>query len=218
MTTSRTSASRCPARSERGARSLLRAATHMLGLAAAPALAQDAMLPGIVQSPILTVEIDRLYAESDFGKQISEMLEQTGTEIAAENRRIEAELGAEEKSLTEKRKTMDPVAFRKLADAFDSKVQDLREEQDSKARTLGNLSEERRRAFIAKAEPVLAELMRDAGASLILDQRTVFLSASAIDITDMAISRMNELLPDPGPMPDLTGDTGGTETGTPDKP
>ncbi|WP_353472210.1 OmpH family outer membrane protein [Salipiger sp. H15] len=163
------------------------------------------MRQGIVQSPILTVEIDRLYAESDFGKQVSQLLEQTGTEIAAENRRIEAELTAEEKTLTEKRKTTESASFRKLADAFDKKVQELRDAQDSKARTLGNLSEERRREFISKAEPVLAELMRDAGASVILDQRTVFLSSNVIDITDTAIARMNEVLPEPEPLPDLTG-------------
>lgn len=163
------------------------------------------MRQGIVQSPILTVEIDRLYAESDFGRQVSEQLEETGTAIAAENRRIEAELTAEERSLTEKRQGMDTMAFRSLADAFDAKVQELRESQDSKARALGNLSEERRREFISRAEPILAELMRDAGASVILDQRAVFLSTNSIDITDTAISRMNELLPEPDPLPDLTG-------------
>ncbi|MCA0943034.1 OmpH family outer membrane protein [Salipiger pacificus] len=188
---------------------MLRAAVLGIVLATSPALAQDGMRseirPGIVQSEILTVEIDRLYAESDFGKQVSELLEETGTAIAAENRRIEAELTAEEKSLTEKRRTMDPAAFRKLADAFDTKVQELRDAQDSKARTLGNLSEERRRVFISRAEPVLADIMRDAGASVILDQRTVFLSTNAIDITEAAISRMNELLPEPDPLPDLTG-------------
>ncbi|AWI83497.1 outer membrane chaperone Skp [Alloyangia pacifica] len=218
MTTSRTSASRCRAPSELGARSLLRAAALGLGLAATPALAQDAMRPGIVQSEILTVEIDRLYAESDFGKEVSKLLEETGTAIAAENRRIEAELTAEEKSLTEKRRTMDATAFRKLADAFDTKVQELRDAQDSKARTLGNLSEERRRAFISQAEPVLADLMRDAGASVILDQRTVFLSTNAIDITETAISRMNEVLPKPDPLPDLTSTPNAQVPVSPDTP
>ncbi|WP_226621508.1 OmpH family outer membrane protein [Alloyangia pacifica] len=211
------------------ARSLLRATALALALCASPVLAQDGMRPGIVQSEILTVEIDRLYAESDFGKQVSEQLEETGAKIAAENRRIEAQLTAEEKSLTEKRRTLDPVAFRKLADDFDTRVQDLREAQDSKARALGNLSEERRREFISRAEPILAELMREAGASVILDQRTVFLSTNAIDITDPAITRMNEVLPNPEPLPDLTGPTAEPETapegspdsatdGTPDSP
>ncbi|MBE9638014.1 OmpH family outer membrane protein [Salipiger mangrovisoli] len=218
MTTSRTSASRSRAPSERRARSLLRAAILLLCAGTGPALAQEAIRPGIVQSPILTVEIDRLYADSDFGKQVSELLDATGTEIAAENRRIEAELTAEEKSLTEKRRTMDPVAFRKLADAFDIKVQELRDAQDSKARTLGNLSEERRRQFISKAEPILAELMRDAGADIILDQRTVFLSTNSIDITDMAIARMNEMLPDPEPLPDLSGAVTGPADSAPSKP
>ncbi|MCA0994770.1 OmpH family outer membrane protein [Alloyangia pacifica] len=191
------------------ARSTLRAAAFGLALAigaATPALAQDNMRQGIVQSPIVTIEVDRLYSSSDFGQKTSAALDAAGATIAAENRRIEAELTAEEKSLTEKRRSMDPVAFRKLADAFDIKVQDLRDAQDSKARKLGNVSEERRREFISSAEPVLAQLMREAGALAILDQRSVFLSAGAIDITDAAIERLNDVLDDPEPLPDFSGD------------
>ncbi|NDV99265.1 OmpH family outer membrane protein [Salipiger sp. PrR002] len=191
------------------ARSTLRAAAFGLALAiggAAPALAQDNMRQGIVQSPIVTIEVDRLYASSDFGQKTSAALDAAGATIATENRRIEAELTAEEKSLTERRRSMDPAAFRKLADAFDIKVQDLRKAQDSKARKLGNVSEERRREFISMAEPILAQLMREAGALAILDQRSVFLSAGAIDITDAAIERLNDVLDDPEPLPDFSGD------------
>ena len=123
----------------------LRPVSLALGLAlagAAPAIAQESVRPGVVQSAILTVEFDRLFAESAYGQRVSEMLDEQGASIAAENRRIEADLTAEERDLTEKRSTLDPVEFRKLAEAFDEKVQALRREQDAKARALGNLSEE----------------------------------------------------------------------------
>ena len=62
----------------------------------------------------------------------------------AENRRIEAELTAEERTLTEIRDDLSPVQFRARAAAFDEKVQRLRREQDEKARALGQTDEEAR--------------------------------------------------------------------------
>ncbi|SDI95236.1 OmpH family outer membrane protein [Salipiger marinus] len=187
-------------------RALLLALTCVLSAAAASA--QDATRAGVVQSPILTLEVDRLYADSAYGRKVSAALEEQGADLAAENRRIESDLTEEERRLTEQRRSLPPAEFRALADAFDQKVQALRREQDAKARMLGDLSDNRRRQFLAEAEPVLAELMREAGAAVILDKRQVLLAAEVIDITETAISRIDaeigegpDLLPEP-PLPD----------------
>ncbi|MAE92672.1 MAG: outer membrane chaperone Skp [Pelagibaca sp.] len=174
---------------------MVRALRHLvlalgLGLAAGAASAQGAD-PGIVESDFLTIEFDRLFAESAYGERVAAMLEQEGAEIAAENRRIEAELTSEERELTEKRATLDPMEFRALADAFDQKVQGLRREQDAKARAVGELSERLRREFITASEPVIEQIMREAGAVVILEKRSLFLSADVIDITDAAIARID---------------------------
>ena len=187
-------------------RALLLALTCVLSAAAASA--QDATRAGVVQSPILTLEVDRLYADSAYGRKVSAALEEQGADLAAENRRIESDLTEEERRLTEQRRSLPPAEFRALADDFDQKVQALRREQDAKARMLGDLSDNRRRQFLAEAEPVLAELMREAGAAVILDKRQVLLAAEVIDITETAISRIDaeigegpDLLPEP-PLPD----------------
>jgi Skp family chaperone for outer membrane proteins len=145
----------------------------------------------VVQSPILTIDPERLYAESDYGQQTTREIEALGAELTAENRRIEEELTAEERALTEQRADMAPSDFRVLADAFDEKVQEIRREQDAKTRDLNRLLEERQVAFLNAAAPVLEQLMREAGAAVILERRSVFLSANAIDITQIAISRLN---------------------------
>ena len=172
----------------RALRSLALALGLCLAAGTAPAQGAD---PGIVESDFLTIEFDRLFAESAYGERVAERLEEEGAEIAAENRRIEAELTEEERDLTEKRGTLDPMAFRALADAFDQKVQGLRREQDAKARAVGELSEQLRREFIAAAEPVIEQIMREAGAVVILEKRSLFLSADVIDITDVAIARID---------------------------
>ncbi|MBV1897266.1 MAG: OmpH family outer membrane protein [Rhodobacteraceae bacterium] len=151
---------------------------------------------GLPQGQILTIEPDRLFADSDFGKRIVRQLEAESAVLAAENRKIEAELTAEEKDLTLRRAEMEPAAFRTLADAFDEKVQDTRRIQDAKAHELTKLNEANRRIFLQTARPILEEVMREAGAGVILDRSTIFLSANATDITDFAIERINSVLGD----------------------
>jgi len=151
---------------------------------------------GMPQSPILTVEPERLFNDSDFGKRVNRQIEAESAVLVAENRRIEARLTAEEKTLTERRASMEPSVFRALADAFDEKVQETRRVQDIKSQALSNSRDANRRIFLQTARPILEALMREAGAGVILDRATVFLSANATDITNLAIARINAILGD----------------------
>lgn len=156
----------------------------------------DGSLP---QGAILVVELDRLFSESAFGRRIAAEVEAEGAAIAAENRRIEAALTEEERALTEQRPSLTPEEFRALADAFDEKVQTIRREQDAKVRAFGQRGDEERRAFLAAAQPVLQELLAETGASVILDRRVVFQVAPDVDITDVAITRIDAAIGDGTP-------------------
>lgn len=155
--------------------------------------AQQLGLPG---SAILTISTDRLFAASAYGQRVTQEIEAESAVLAAENRRIEAELTAEEKELTKRRSEIEPEAFRTLADAFDKKVQAIRQEQDAKARALNELRENARVEFLQAARPVLELLMRETGAGVILERSNVFLSANSTDITDLAISRIDAAIGD----------------------
>lgn len=175
-------------------RALAKALFGALLCLGSPMAAQQSLGLGqadVVQSLILTIAPDRLYAESAFGQRITREIEEEGASIAAENRQIEAELTAEERELTELRDSLDADVFRDRARAFDEKVQRLRREQDEKARALGQRSEEARRALLSAAQPVLLQLMRESGAVAILDRRAVLLSANSVDITEKAIERVD---------------------------
>lgn len=164
----------------------------------------------VLRSPVLTVDSDRLFSASAFGKRVADETQAAGAALEIENRRIEAELAAEEKDLTEQRPGMAPDDFRALADAFDAKVQRTRSEQAEKARKLNEGIERSQRQFVVTAGPVLESMMQEAGAAVIIEQRSVFMSANIIDITDQAVERIDaEIgdgsdvdLPDPAPAPD----------------
>ncbi len=162
----------------------------------APADAQDG---ADAPPPVLTIDQERLFAESEVAKRIGDEIEAQAAALAAENRHIEAELSAEELELTEKRPTLPVEEFRALADAFDAKVQRIRDEQDAKERDLQSLREAGRQDFLRSVTPVLTEIARERGALVILDRRTVVLSAGAVDATDEAIARVDEALAEEAP-------------------
>ncbi|MGO4917426.1 OmpH family outer membrane protein [Pseudogemmobacter sp. W21_MBD1_M6] len=146
--------------------------------------------------PFLTLDQDLVFSTSLYGLRVTTELEQEAIALAAENRKIEADLTREERELTEKRPGLSADAFRTLADAFDQKVQGIRTAQDAKSRDLGRRRDEERQQFFNRALPMLANLVRERGAVAILDKRAIFLAAEAIDITDAAIARINAELGD----------------------
>ena len=174
-------------------------AKRYLALALAVALGLAAPVALHAQTPaaqILTLDQERLYEGSLFGKALEAKSLAATQALASENRRIEADLSAEEADLTEKRKTATPEAFQALADAFDGKVEEIRAAQVDKANQLKTDHETRRQAFFDAAVPVLADLMRQLGAYAILNHNAVILSFDDIDVTSRAIAAVDAKLGD----------------------
>lgn len=171
------------------------AAAVCMALVAAPVSAQGL---GVADSVVLVIDPNRLFSETAFGRRVAAEIETQGVALAAENRRIEAELTSEEKALTERRAGMTPEAFRAAADAFDIKVQRTRAEQETKARNLAEESDNAQRRFLGVARPVLENLMLESGASVLLDVRAVLLSSGAANVTDEAVRRIDLAIGDGG--------------------
>lgn len=162
--------------------------------AIAPGQSEDTFSRGVVQSPILTVDSDRLFTESAYGNAVIAEIEAASLALQAENDQISTELQVEEQDLTDKRSELSPAEFKELADAFDEKAQRIRRERAAKARDLTQRLEQERLTFFNSAVPVLEAIMRESGAAVVLEQRSVFISANAIDITEAAIMRIDAVL------------------------
>ena len=79
-------------------------------------------------------------------------------------------------------------------DLLDEKVQQTRAARTAKARALNLQLTKQQDVFLKAAGPVLERLMREAGAAVILERRSVYISLNAIDITGDAISLLDETL------------------------
>ncbi|TYB81586.1 OmpH family outer membrane protein [Maritimibacter fusiformis] len=189
---------------------LLRLALVLAALAT-PAQAQQL---GEVVSPILTLDREALFSGTLYGKRVNAELEAASNLLAAETRRIEAELEAEERALTEQRATLPAAEFRALADAFDDKVQALREERERTQDAAVRQIEAAQADFFNRIGPILGQLVRERGAVMILDRRAILLTAADVDITRAAIARIDAELgdgdgnlpgDDPAPVPAVPG-------------
>lgn len=181
-------------------------AARPIGFAVAALLAWPAAAQVVVPAPgpapvqaapsaaILTLDQEALYRESLWGKRAQADLEARSRAISAENDRIAAQLEAEDDALTALRATLPEDEFRRRADAFDAKVQKVRQDRDQAGRDLLASADTDRTAFLNAALPVLTDLMRERGAVALLDRRTVLLSIDQIDVTAALIARIDAAL------------------------
>jgi Skp family chaperone for outer membrane proteins len=150
---------------------------------------------------VLTVDLERVLRETAIGKAAQLRLENETKALQAENRRIDAELEAEEKALTARRGSIPAADFRALAEAFDAKVEKLRTEQDAKGRALTEQREVERQKILQAAVPVLAELLAQKGGDVIIEKSAVILSFDRNDVTTAAIQAIDAALAAPVPAP-----------------
>ncbi len=184
----------------------------MLGLASVGlARAQEAAAPPAALSPatasvpaqnpragagIYTLNQDQLYKLSAFGKRVQRQLLIRRKALKAENSTLESGLKAEEQHLTDIRKTTSPVDFRKLADAFDAKVQKIRKDQAIKSNALDSWAANERSRFFKLAYPILLKMAAELNAVAVLDERMTLISSRDISLTARAIQRINAELGD----------------------
>ena len=143
---------------------------------------------------VATINQDRLFSESQFGKSFNQKFQNDATLLTEENRRIENELAIEEADLTQKRKELQNIEFRKLAEVFNNKVEIIRRDQSQKLNDLNASRIQAQRAFFAQAKPIIIDMMQELGIQFILNDQAIFMSGNSGDITDEAIQRIDKVL------------------------
>ena len=153
-------------------------------------------LPGVA-----VLSQDQLFSGSAFGKALIARDEAARRALQAENQRLDAALETEERDLTARRPAMTAQDFGALATAFDAKVKGIRAAQEAKVRDLARQADEGRQTFAEAARPVLEALMRESGATVLLDRNSVIMLSGGADLTEAAIARIDAVLGDGSALP-----------------
>lgn len=156
----------------------------------APAAGAQAQAP----LPVLTLDFEKLFESTRWGKRIRTDLAAASQALTTENNRIADDLVAEEKDLTERRATLAPEEFRKEADAFDQRATGIRNAQKAKAQALSTQFDADRQAFFNAAAPLLDEVLAARGAVVVLDRRAIIRGLNQADITDDLVALMDARL------------------------
>ena len=153
--------------------------------------AAEAGFETLPASPILIVNVDRIYRESAAGRSISaaeaELVKQAETELRA---RRDA-LTTEEQALAAERDTLSPSQLEERTAQFRASVAELRQFRRERGVAIQKAVSAARVVLKQALQPVLVAIMRERRAAAMLDARNVVLSASALDITDEAIRRLD---------------------------
>lgn len=165
------------------------------GRSAAPGAGGGALLvetpSGQSALPILTIDPQALFLHSAWGQRVSDSISAESKQIEAENERLADQFSREEQELTALRSSLPADEFRRRADEFDKRVVEVRRQRDGLLRTLDTRFEAERNAFFRTALPILAQLMKERGAQVVVDQSAIFVAAQAVDVTDDLAARVD---------------------------
>lgn len=161
---------------------------------------------------VLVLDVEQAYASSAWGKRAQADIETLAREIEAENLRMEDELVAEEQALAAERSALSAADFREKAEAFDTRAQTVRRDRRQAAVDLGSRAQADRNAFVEATLPVIAGIMQERSAGIVLDRRQVLAAVNGVDVTQELVARMDEQVGDGGQLPELPpAEDGGTD-------
>lgn len=157
--------------------------------------------PNSAGQALRTIDDERLFRDSQFGRRVAEEIETASRALEAENDQLLEELTAREAELTEQRAEMTVEAFRAAANAFDIQAEEIRRSQAEKRQRLVQFEESERRRFFGVTTQVLQDVLEDVGGQVLIDARAVIIGLPGMDMTDDAIAAMDDAIGDGGPAP-----------------
>ena len=144
---------------------------------------------------IAVVDLNLVLSDSKAAKNATKQFE------AIQKKTEDEIISSEKKMLEEKNKLLDqqsvmaPEAFELKAKDYEKKLQDYQIERQVKLRDLEGMLQKARNEILMSIKPILEDISKEMGVTVILEKNTVLLSASNMDITDEVIKKLNKKLP-----------------------
>ncbi len=143
---------------------------------------------------ILVIDRAQLLGESDAGKNIAEQAKGLQETIAKELQGEFDELKKEEEQLISQQSLLAPEVLQERAEKLQIKQRDFEVTQQIKNREF-QASLANAQAEIGKAlEPILGDIITERSATILVDRSNVMFAIPDIDVTPVALKRLNEKL------------------------
>tara|TARA_R110000824_G_scaffold3234_4_gene15225 strand:- start:139712 stop:140314 length:603 start_codon:yes stop_codon:yes gene_type:complete len=166
------------------------AAAAIVSLVAVPLTAAPAL--AVEPAVILIVDSESVYAQSKVGQSIRTQFQEQAKKLQAESAKTESALQADDKKLGEERALLSPEDFQKKAQALQKRVMEYQQSMQEKGQALQLGVKQAENKVGAAMQPIFADVMREKGATVLLDQQVVLAGGSDLDITAEVLKRLNE--------------------------
>ena len=164
------------------------------GMVAPAVQAQGLSYSVAEESQVLVLDIRRALNESNAGQLILEKYKAAIIALNNEFNILQTQLIAEEQELRDLRSSMEVSEFVKLAESFDQKSTQAREEYRLRKQAIDDELNENTDRLARILSQYAGEVMEEKGATVVLMKNQVIVSSNAIDITSGVMERANQLI------------------------
>lgn len=167
----------------------------LMGYSPIAASAQDQGADPSIKPVVLIVDMQKVQRDSAAAKSVREQSTAIRLDIEKTIAAREALIRTEEKELAELREKLSADEFRERVRQFETKVfanRDFAQGESAKLQAALSDASTRLRGKIA---PILATLMKERGAQVMLDSSQVVLSIGRLEITNEVIERLDAEVP-----------------------
>ena len=144
---------------------------------------------------IAIVDLNLILSESKAAKAATKDFEKIQKDTESEIVESDKLMLEERNKLIEQQSVIAPEAFEVKAQDYEKKLQNYQVEKQNKLRNLENVLQKARNEILENVKPILEELSKELGVTVILEKNSVLLSATNMDITEKVIKKLNKELP-----------------------
>ena len=144
---------------------------------------------------IAIVDLNLILSESKAAKAATNDFEKIQKNTESEIVESDKLMLEERNKLVEQQSVIAPEAFEVKAQDYEKKLQNYQAEKQNKLRKLEGVLQKARNEILENVKPILEELSKELGVTVILEKNSVLLSATNMDITDQVIKKLNKELP-----------------------
>ena len=144
---------------------------------------------------IAIVDLNLILSDSKAAKNATKQFDEIQKDNEDEIIESKKKMLEERNKLIEQQSVIAPEAFELKAKDYEKKLQNYQVEKQNKLRKLEGVLQKARNEILESVKPILEELSKELGVTVILEKNSVLLSATNMDITENVIKKLNKELP-----------------------
>jgi len=169
----------------------------LASLVASAAVAQTAgpSNPGPVIPGVCVYFNQRLLAQSTAGQAVQARMTQLSQEVQGELAPYASSIQTEIQALQTSGASLPEAERNSRSQALQQRIQEAQQLEQTRDNELRYTLSEQRRLISVAVEPILVAIYQERGCGILLSRESVFMMNPAMDVTDLAIQRVNTALP-----------------------